>query len=57
MAAINPRERRLTRLAYRALAIGFNKAHLGAGWVRHFGERANRLFEAALKEWGHAEYR
>lgn len=54
MPAINPRERRLTRLAYRALAIGFNKAHLGERWVRHFGERANRLFEAALKEWSHA---
>lgn len=51
MAAISRRERRLTRLAYRALAIGFNKAHLGGAWVRHFGDRANRLFEAALNEW------
>lgn len=54
MTSISRRERRLTRLAYRALAIGFNKAHLGEGWRRHFGERANRLFEAALREWSHA---
>lgn len=51
MRPVTDRERRLTRLAYRALAIGFNKAHLGERWMRHFGERANRLFDAALKEW------
>lgn len=51
MTAISDRERRLTRLAYRALAIGFNKAHLGAGWIRHFGDRADCLFGLALDEW------
>lgn len=45
------RERRLTRLAYRSLAIGFNKAHLGEGWMRHFGARAERLFDLALAGW------
>lgn len=51
MAASTERERRLTRLGYRALAIGFNKAHLGPRWLRHFGDRANRLFGAAIDEW------
>lgn len=48
------RERRLIRLGYRAMAIGFNKAHLGDGWVRHFGARAERLFELSLAGWLHA---
>lgn len=51
MRSSTERERRLIRLGYRALAIGFNKAHLGERWVRHFGEKADRFFGLAIEEW------
>nr|MBL8412750.1 hypothetical protein [Dechloromonas sp.] len=49
------RERLFNRLGYRALAIGFNKAHLGDGWLRHFGAKADHFFHLALEEWRHAQ--
>lgn len=49
------RESQLIRLGYRALAIGFNKAHLGERWLRHFGEKSEHLFHLALEEWRHAQ--
>ena len=49
------RESLLIRLGYRALAIGFNKAHLGDRWLRHFGTKAEHFFHLALEEWRHAQ--
>ncbi|MDD2664412.1 MAG: hypothetical protein PHD19_11730 [Dechloromonas sp.] len=48
------RERYLLQLAYRALQIGYRKAHLGQAWIAHFRARADHLFDLALKEWIHA---
>jgi len=49
------RESIFIRLGYRALAIGYNKAHLGARWLLHFGAKAEYFFHLALEEWRHAQ--
>lgn len=48
------RIRRLTALGYLALVIGVRRAHLSAGWMRHFKARSDRFFDLATKEWSHA---
>lgn len=48
------RIRRLVALGYRALVIGVRRAHLSAGWMRHFKARSDRFFDMATREWFHA---
>lgn len=50
-SASKVRERRLLVLGYRAQAIGYQKAHLGDAWVRHFVTKAERLLALANDEW------
>ena len=51
MRVLSDRERRLTRLGYKALALGFKGQHLGEHWVAHMAGKAGRLFELALASW------
>jgi len=57
MRAVSERERRLTRLGYRALALVAKKQHLGDAYVVHMADKAGRLFEAAIEEWKAANVR
>lgn len=54
VAGWRARERRLLVLGYRAQAIAYRHAHLGAGWVRHFVGKADRLLSLATREWNRA---
>ncbi|MCU0988002.1 MAG: hypothetical protein MUE63_00040 [Xanthomonadales bacterium] len=51
MRVLSDREKRLTRLGYKALALGYKGQHLGERWVAHMAGKAGRLFQQAIEEW------
>ena len=51
MRVLTDREKRLTQLGYKALALGFKGQHRGERWVAYMAGKAGRLFERALEEW------
>lgn len=48
---LSDREKRLTQLGYKALALGYKGQHRGERWVAHMAGKAGRLFERAIEEW------
>lgn len=48
---LSDREKRLTQLGYKALALGYKGQHRGARWVAHMAGKAGRLFELSIEEW------
>lgn len=48
---LSDREKRLTQLGYKALALAYKGQHRGARWVAHMAGKAGRLFERAIEEW------
>ena len=48
---LSDREKRLTQLGYKALALGYKGQHRGERWVAHMAGKAGRLFELSIEEW------